>query len=102
MSYWATRGLRGSTFEEMLNMTNEQYRKEGLALIQKVPTPIKPIEIDQEKRTIRLAYFEQKSTVDYIGVMGGDPHLLRRQGMRQKEPALFQYPSASGGFYAGF
>ena len=73
MSYWATRGLRGSTFEEMLNMTNEQYRKEGLALIQKIPTPIKPIEIDQEKRTIILAYFEQKSTVDYIGVMGGIP-----------------------------
>lgn len=73
MSYWNTRGLRGSAFEEMLNMTNEQYRKEGLALIQKIPTPIKPIEIDQEKRVIRLAYFEQKSTVDYIGVMGGIP-----------------------------
>ncbi len=73
MSYWASRGLRGSAFEEVLNMTNEQYRKEGLALIQKIPTPIKPIEIDQEKRTIKLAYFEQKSTVDYIGVMGGIP-----------------------------
>ena len=73
MSYWATRGLRGSAFEEMLNMTNEQYRKEGLALIQKIPTPIKPIEINQEKRTIKLAYFEQKSTVDYIGVVQGYP-----------------------------
>lgn len=71
MSYWNSRGLRGSAFEELLNMTNEQYRKENLALIQKIPTPIKPIEIDQEKRVIKLAYFEQKSTVDYMGVMGG-------------------------------
>lgn len=73
MSHWNTRGLRGSAFEEVLNITNEKYRKDGLALIQKIPTPIKPIEIDQERRTISLAYFEQKSTVDYIGVMGGIP-----------------------------
>ena len=73
MSHWNTRGLRGSAFEDTLNMTNEQYRKEGLALIQKIPTPIKPIEIDHERRTISLAYFEQKSTVDYIGIMGGIP-----------------------------
>ncbi len=73
MSYWNTRGLRGSTLEEILNLTNEQYRKEGLALIQKIPTPIKPIEINSSKRVITLAYFEQKSTVDYIGVMHGIP-----------------------------
>ena len=73
MSYWATRGLRGSTFEEMLNMTNEQYRKEGLALIQKIPTPITPINIEKETRHITLAYFDQKSTVDYIGVVQGVP-----------------------------
>ncbi len=73
MSRWNSRGLRGSAFEELINMTNEQYRKEGLALIQKIPTPIKPIEIDSDKHVIKLAYFEQKSTVDYIGVMGGIP-----------------------------
>lgn len=73
MSRWNSRGLRGSAFEDVINMTNEQYRKEGLALIQKIPTPIKPIEIDSEKHVIKLAYFDQKSTVDYIGVMGGIP-----------------------------
>lgn len=71
MSHWNTRGLRGSAFEETINLTNERYRKEGLALIQKIPTPIKPLEIDQEKHVIKLAYFDQRSTVDYIGVMGG-------------------------------
>ncbi len=73
MSYWNSRGLRGSTLEELVNQTNEKYRDKGLALIQKVPTPIKPIRIDKESRQITLAYFDQKSTVDYIGVVQGVP-----------------------------
>lgn len=68
-----TRGLRGSVLEEMINMTNITYREKGLALIQKVPTPITPINIDKESRHITLAYFDQKSTVDYIGVVQGIP-----------------------------
>lgn len=73
MSTWNSRGLRGSTLEEMINLTNEKYRDEGLALIQKIPTPITPIEIDQKTRHITLAYFDQKSTVDYIGAVQGIP-----------------------------
>ncbi len=73
MSTWSTRGLRGSTLEEMVNRTNEKYREKGLALIQKVPTPITPIDIDKETRHITLAYFDQKSTVDYIGAVQGIP-----------------------------
>lgn len=73
MPSWNSRGLRGSTLEELVNLTNEKYRANKLALIQKVPTPIKPIRIDQESRHITLAYFEQKSTVDYIGVVQGIP-----------------------------
>lgn len=73
MSTWNSRGLRGSTLEELVNRTNEQYREKGLALIQKVPTPITPIKIDKEHRHITLAYFEQKSTVDYIGIVQGIP-----------------------------
>lgn len=73
MSTWNTRGLRGSTLEDMINRTNERYREKGLALIQKVPTPITPIKIDKEHRHITLAYFEQKSTVDYIGAVQGVP-----------------------------
>ena len=68
-----SRGLRGSVLEEKINMSNEVYRNHGLALIQKVPTPITPINIDKESRHITLAYFEQKSTVDYIGVVQGIP-----------------------------
>lgn len=73
MSTWNSRGLRGSTLEELVNRTNEQYRMQKLALIQKIPTPITPVNFDKESRHITLAYFEQKSTVDYIGAVQGIP-----------------------------
>ena len=73
MPTWSSRGLRGSTLEDMINRTNEKYAENHLALIQKIPTPITPINIDQETRHITLAYFEQKSTVDYIGAVQGIP-----------------------------
>lgn len=73
MASWKSRGLRGSMLEEMINMTNKKYREKSLALIQKIPTPITPISIDKENRHIDLAFFEQKSTVDYIGVVQGIP-----------------------------
>ena len=73
MATWESRGLRGSTLEDFINQTNEMYRENALALIQKIPTPITPINIDQETRHITLAYFDQKSTVDYIGAVQGIP-----------------------------
>ncbi len=73
MPTWKTRGLRGSAFEEMVNRSNEKYEEKGLALIQKIPTPITPIEIEKSTRHITLAYFDKKSTVDYIGAVQGVP-----------------------------
>lgn len=73
MATWSSRGLRGSTFEEFINHTNERYTEMGLALIQKIPTPITPVKIDQASRHITLAYFDKISTVDYIGAVQGIP-----------------------------
>ena len=73
MGTWNSRGLRGSFLEELINMTIETYHSHKLALIQKIPTPITPMKIDKETRHITLAYFDQKSTVDYIGVVQGVP-----------------------------
>ncbi|MBP3603660.1 MAG: Holliday junction resolvase RecU [Lachnospiraceae bacterium] len=73
MATWNSRGLRGSALEDLINRTNEKYLENGLALIQKIPTPITPINIDKQSRHITLAYFEKKSTVDYIGVVQGIP-----------------------------
>ena len=73
MATWNSRGLRGSTLEELINITNELYREKGLGLVQKIPTPITPVKIDKENGNISLAYFEKDSTVDYIGVVQGIP-----------------------------
>lgn len=73
MATWNSRGLRGSTLEELINHTNELYREKGLGLVQKIPTPITPVKIDKENGNISLAYFEKDSTVDYIGVVQGVP-----------------------------
>lgn len=73
MPSWSSRGLRGSNLEEIVNITNDKYRDMKLALIQKIPTPITPMQIDKDSRHITLAYFDSKSTVDYIGAVQGVP-----------------------------
>ena len=73
MGTWSSRGLRGSVFEEMINRTNEKYEESGLCLMQKIPTPITPIKMNEEHTQITLAYFDKKSTVDYIGAVQGIP-----------------------------
>lgn len=71
MGYWNSRGLRGNDFEESINYTNDIYRQKGLGVIQKIPTPITPVQIQKETGRISLAYFDSKSTVDYIGIIQG-------------------------------
>lgn len=61
---------RGSGLEEQINTVNEIYRERGLGLVQKIPTPITPIK--QKGSQITRAFFAQKSTVDYIGVVQGN------------------------------
>lgn len=73
MATWNSRGLRGSTLEDLINFSNDKYREKGLALVQKIPTPIKPLKMDKESSQITLAYFEKDSTVDYIGIVQGVP-----------------------------
>ena len=73
MGTWNSRGLRGSLLEELINRSNEAYRTAGLALVQKIPTPITPVEMGKNRRCITLAYFEKQSTVDYIGAVQGIP-----------------------------
>ena len=71
MGYYRSRGLRGSSLEEYINITNEKYRDHGIGLIQKIPTPIKAVELNKEEGNIQKAFFEQRSTVDYIGLVQG-------------------------------
>ena len=66
MATWKSRGLRGSTFEELINRSNESYLEDGLAVVQKIPTPITPINIDKATRHITLAYFDQGMLKGYL------------------------------------
>lgn len=84
MGYFHTRGLRGSYLEDCLNQSNQIYLEEGLAVVQKLPTAIKPVELDKTRGTIKLAYFEAKSTVDYMGNVQGIPICFDAKETNQK------------------
>ena len=73
LSVFKLKPLSSSTPSTSSSWKNFPCHHNGLALIQKIPTPITPINIDKETRHITLAYFEQKSTVDYIGAVQGIP-----------------------------
>ena len=84
MAYWGNHGLRGSFLEECINQSNSIYFEQGLAVVQKLPTAIKPVELDKKRGNIKLAYFEAKSTVDYIGNVQGIPICFDAKETSQK------------------
>ena len=63
---------RGMSLEEDINLSNEYYRDNDIALIHKRPTPINIVKVDYSKGArITDAYFEKQSTTDYNGVYKG-------------------------------
>ena len=63
---------RGMSLEEDINLSNEYYIANGIALIHKRPTPINIVKVDYSKGArITDAYFEKQSTTDYNGVYKG-------------------------------
>ena len=61
---------KGDVFEEIINISNKVYKRKGIALVQKVATLMKPI---RRGGKITSAYYEEKSTLDFIGVYQGVP-----------------------------
>ncbi|WP_281998725.1 Holliday junction resolvase RecU [Priestia flexa] len=67
-------GNRGMEFENYIIQANARYRLRGIASIDKVATPVKVIKYatsGPKKGRITDGYFEEKSTVDFIGVSKG-------------------------------
>ena len=63
---------RGMSLEEDINLSNEFYKEQGVALITKRPTPINIVKVDYSKGArITDAYFEKQSTTDYNGIYKG-------------------------------
>ena len=61
-------GNRGMTLEEDINLTNEYYKEQKIALIYKKPIPIKVLKINSTKTRILDGFYEKKSTLDYNGI----------------------------------
>ena len=61
-------GNRGMTLEEDINLTNEYYKEQNIALIYKKPIPIKVLKINETKTRIKDGFYEKKSTLDYSGI----------------------------------
>lgn len=62
-------GNRGMAFEKLINLANEMYQREGVALINKRPTPVKVLK--SKNGRVLNGFYEAKSTVDYDGVYKG-------------------------------
>lgn len=62
----------GMGFEADVTKTCEYYRKNNISAIYKRPTPIKVVKMSKvHPGMIEEAYFEEKSTTDYVGIYKG-------------------------------
>lgn len=60
---------RGMNLENDINLSNDFYRVNNIAVIYKRPTPINIVKVDYSRGCkITEAYFETQSTTDYNGV----------------------------------
>lgn len=62
---------RGMGLEEDINISNEYYKVNNIALIYKKPTPIRIAKVDYNHSKIVEAFFEKPSTLDYNGIYKG-------------------------------
>nr|WP_267128662.1 Holliday junction resolvase RecU [Bacillus thuringiensis] len=60
-------GAHGSAFENLINWSNDMYRNNEIALIEKRATPVVVTKKYKDGR-IKEGYYEKKSTVDYDGI----------------------------------
>lgn len=64
-----SQGNRGMAFEMLLNLINQMYTRQKVALINKRPTPVKVLKSKGTK--VLSGFYEAPSTVDYDGVYRG-------------------------------
>ena len=78
---WNVKGLRGSVLEELINYTNEKYRQQKLALVQKIPTSIKPVRFD--KQGVPICFDAKECAKDIFPLQNIHEHQV--EFMRQYE-----------------
>lgn len=62
---------RGMELENLINMINDYYVENDIAIIYKKPTPIQIVKYDYTKSRITDAYYKSASTLDYNGIYQG-------------------------------
>ena len=72
---------KGDAFEEIINISNKVYKRKGIALVQKIATPMKPV---RRGKQIVSAYYEEKSTLDFVGVFKGIPIAFDAKETKEK------------------
>lgn len=60
----------GMALEEMINISNNYYKNRDIAFIMKRPTSVKILKTEDNYHIID-AYFQEASTLDYVGVYKG-------------------------------
>lgn len=68
-----THANRGMDLESLINLSNEYYLNEDIAVIYKKPTPIQIVatKIINDNKLITKAFFKEPSTLDYNGIYKG-------------------------------
>lgn len=79
--YSRSHANRGRIFENLIDMTNNQYRNSNYADIRKVPTPIKILEVAGNK--VR-GHLERAQWVDYNGIYKGQAIIFDAKETKQK------------------
>lgn len=62
---------RGMKLENLINLSNEYYIENDIAVIYKKPTPILVCNVDYKKNKILEGYYKVPSTLDYNGIYKG-------------------------------
>lgn len=64
---------RGMKLEALINEANEYYKVNNIAIIYKKPTPITigKVKYEANKKILTKGYFNNKSTLDYVGLYKG-------------------------------
>lgn len=80
---WNVKGLRGSVLEELINYTNEKYRQQKLALVQKIPTSIKPVRLIRQNAISHLLILIRKVLLIISGSYRGFLFALMRKNVQK-------------------
>lgn len=98
LEVYISRANRGRALENAIEAANRVYEIRKIALIHKVPTPVK-VRRQNSRGIIIEGWFERKSTVDYHGIASGKPIAFDCKSTREKtrfplnniEPHQYEY-----------